>query len=139
MGGLMGGMFGLAKVLGKPLPPWAVVFCLVLASVAFLLGWWPFAIWIKRRRREGYGLGENGTLTEGTVAKVFRGRVRGSPFTRATLEVEHMDKKYSLITSLGGHPIELDKGRIVPVLLLPGSSYAGAFVLGERMTGAKVG
>lgn len=139
VGGLMGGMVALSSIVGKPLPPWAAVFCIVLGVVGFVLGWWPFAVWVRRRRREGFRLGEQGVLTEGTVVVSFRGHVRGAPFTRATLAVEHDGKGYSVITSIGGHPTEFDKGRMVPVLLLPGSKYAAAFALSGRTTGARVG
>ncbi len=137
LAGLVGSALLLEKFVESPAPSWLVVVILLSSAALFALGWWPFARWVRGRRGHGMRLAREGALVAATVTRSSFHRIRGAPFTRATLEAPLEGKTVVISTSVGGHLEELAQGQQVEVLVHPGLTYAGVFAQGGRMTGAK--
>lgn len=133
----MGAGLALGAVVGLPLPPWLLLALGALALVVFGLAWWPFALWIRRRRARVYRLFRDGRFVEGTIVEVGTIRVRaGTPVTRATAHFQDEGRPGETTLSLPGQPASIVIGAKVPLLVLPGSKYSAAFVDGRAVAAA---
>lgn len=109
-----------------------VVAAYVGATIGFVLGWWPFARWAKRKRDRARGVIRDGVLCEAKVATGLADRVASVAVQLAMrggmhwerVAFEHDGKTYSCVAPFPSRPAV---GTVAHVLFAPGAKYALAF------------
>jgi hypothetical protein len=139
----LGALFALATVFGDrtgsghPLSPLAGVVVFGGPMLASLLSWWPFVLWIKKRRGEAYRLFGDGQLMDATVASADLIVIRGARVTRAILRFAGRGGAGEAVLSVSGTPPEVAPGAPVAVLFEPSSRYLAAFVAGRAFAASR--
>jgi hypothetical protein len=105
-------------------PLWAAYIAWV---AGFLLPWWPFGIWVSRRRRAARRLFREGDMLEAVIVRVDLLTIRGAPFTRATVSFMASGTERRAAMSVGGHSRDIVQGAKTWVLFEPHYRYCAVF------------
>jgi hypothetical protein len=127
-------MFAAIAMVDTPSSAAGRAFVLVMWAGAFIGAWVLFGWWVRRRLGPARRLFREGVLLDATVQAVQHLRIRGAPFTRAT--VGWPDG--AAVMSVGGHPAAIVQGANVPVLVVPGYGYCATFPIAGRIVPASV-
>jgi hypothetical protein len=107
---------------------------MVIMLFGFALAWWPFAWWARRRRRRAGALFRDGQFVDGTVESMSRIYLRGAEVTRARVALTVDGLAGHAILSIAGHPTVLGNDGVIPMIVLRGYRYCGAFAIAGALT-----
>jgi len=139
----LGALFALALVFGdrtgsgRPISPLAGVVVFGVPMLASLLSWWPFVLWVKKRRGEACRLFGDGQLIDAIVTSAGLIAVRGGRVTRAVLRVAGPEGAGEAVLSVAGTPPEIVPGAPIAVLFERSSRYVAAFVGGRAFAASR--
>lgn len=102
----------------------------------FVGAWVLFALWVRRRIGPARRLFREGTLDDASVESVRHMRLRGAPFTLATLVLRGGAHRIEL--SIGGHPPQVAEGVAIPVLFVADYGYCATFPIDGKVTTASI-
>ena len=123
-------------IVGPQPGPVGVTIVMFMWGSAFVGGWVLFGLWVRRRLGRATRLFRDGTIVDATVHKTRRRSMRGAPFTHATVMWRDATRERSAGVSVGGHPPELDEGRVVAVMYVDGYDYCAAFPIAGKLVPA---
>ena len=111
----------------------APAFVIAAWTGALVGSWVLFGWWVRRRSGPAKRLFRDGVIVDATVRAVRHLRIRGAPFTHATLTLADGTRERMVGLSIGGHPAELAEGVAIAVLWMPDYGYCATFPFGGRM------
>ncbi len=122
---------------------------LAIVTVAFLIGWGPFVVWVKSRRARGWLVARNGTLQEGRILHVSHYSLSGlrlarhvprgrSSLTRIVFRFGPLGNRRTATASFDGKPKGLEGGVSVMVLAHPEVADLCGVFCGGNLVAARV-
>lgn len=100
----------------------------------FVGAWVLFALWVRRRIGPARRLIRDGSFADAQVVAVQHKRIRGAPFTLATLALG--DRRIRL--SMGGHPAQVHEGAVIPVLFAADYGCCATFPVAGKLVTASI-